>query len=130
MHPAFKYAVAWLCAVTAACDQGPETPRSKRIYSVLQSEELETKQRQVEHAYIYKKNAFGTEHSTIAFPLRNGRGEYIVFLANAKEDEPVYSVPSSDDVQFVLDKATFQEIRARKYVTSSLQQQLRQYVAR
>lgn len=130
MHPAFKLVVAGLCAVTAACGQGPENPRSKRIYSILQSEELETRQRDTDRAYIYKKNASGTEYDTIAFPLRNARGEYIVFLANPKDSDPVYSVPSTDDVQFVLDEATFQEILARKHVTNSLQVQLRQYVSR
>lgn len=130
MNPAFKYVVAGLCAIVGACGQGPEDPRSKRIYSVLQSEELETRQRQVERPYIYKKNAFGTEYDTIAFPLRNARHEYIVFLANPKDGDPAYSVPSIENVQLVLDKATFQEIVARKYVTNDLQEQLRQYVVR
>jgi hypothetical protein len=122
--------IAILAATLAGCGSGPESPRSKRIYSILQSEELETRQHDIKQAYVYKKNAFGTEYNTIAFPLRNARGEYIVFLANPKDADPPYSVPSSGDMQFVLDEATLNEIVAKKYITGSLQGHLRRYIAR
>jgi hypothetical protein len=39
-------------------------------------------------------------------------------------------VPLEEDAQFVLDKATFQEITAKKYVTNRLHEHLRRYVVR
>ena len=115
---------------TAACDSGPETPRSKRIYSVLQSEEYQLRQRATNGAYVYVKNAFGSEYDTIAFPLSGNRGEYIVFLANPEERDPIYSVPIEEDAKFLLDEATFQDIAAKKYVAGRLQEHLKRYVAR
>lgn len=120
--------IAILAALVAGCGDGPESPRSKRIYSILQSEELETRKRGADRDYIYKKNAFGTEYDTIAFPLRNARGEYIVFLANPKDSDPAYSVPASEDVRFILDRSTYQEIVDKGYVTAPLRTYLQRHL--
>lgn len=128
MHPAFRYAVAWLCAVTAACGQGPETPRSKRIYSVLQSEEYRLRERQPNAPYVYVKNAFGTEYNTIAFPAAGRRGGYVVFLANPRDGDLTYSVPSESDGRFILDKSTYQESVDKGYLTVPLRTYLQRHL--
>ncbi|HEX8308071.1 MAG TPA: hypothetical protein VF645_06590 [Allosphingosinicella sp.] len=127
MHQAFKYIVAGLWAITAACDQGPENPRSKGIYSVLQSEEYRLRERQQNVAYVYVKNALGSEYHTIAFPAAGRRG-YVVFLANPRDGDITYSVPSESDGRFILDKPTYQEIVDKGYVTTPLQTYLQRHL--
>jgi hypothetical protein len=122
-----RYLLTALFAVTAACG-GPENPRSKRIYSVLQSEEYRLRQGHPDAPYVYVKNASGTEYDTIAFPASGGRGGYVVFLANPRVDDPTYSVRSESDGGFVLDEPTYREIVAKDYVTAPLRTYLQRHL--
>jgi hypothetical protein len=127
MPIALKHLIAVLFVVTAACGSGPETPRSKRIYSVLQSEEYRLRQQPPNGAYVYVKNAFGSEYNTIAFPLVGNRRKYVVFLANPGDGDPTYSVPESEE-RFILDKPTYREIVEKGYVTNPLRLYLHRHL--
>jgi hypothetical protein len=122
--------VVILASALGACGAGPETPRSKEIYSVLQWQEYQLRQQDTRQPYVFSTETLKSEYNTIAFPLIGKQRGYIVFLANPKDGDPSYSVPLEEDAQFVLDKATFQEIAAKKYVTNRLQEHLRRYVVR
>ena len=125
-----RVTVAALACLAAACGSGPESPRSKQIYSVLQSVEYDLRQQKIDRAYVYSRNVLGSNYDTIAFPLKGHRQRYVVFLANPENGEDPYSVPSADDHPFTLDEATFHEIAAKKYIADSLQDYLGRYVER
>ena len=87
---------------------------------MLQSEEYRLRQGPANGAYVYVKNAFGSEYDTIAFPLSSKRGTYIVFLANPRDGDPTYSLPSEGENRFILDKRTYREIVDKGYVSDTL----------
>lgn len=83
----------------SGCGNDPEAPGSKRIYSVLQHEEFELRQRKGRAPYVFAKRALDTEIDTIAFPLASAANGYVVFYATPEEGELILSVPQHYDIE-------------------------------
>lgn len=95
----------------------------KKIYSVLQSEELALRGVGTE-SYVYKARTLGSNYDTIAFPDRRRKSAYVVLLAKARHTSEIMSVPEpAEDV--VVSSFTLDEISRKGLVSKSVEQYLR-----
>lgn len=134
MKAAFSLLLAAGCLV--AC--GSEGPRSKQAYSVLQSQELELMKSPISGPFVFSQRVFGTEFNTIAFPVEANssvgrkakKSHLLIFIANAGDNDPVYSLPTIDQEEFHISPELFSEITRRHMVTGSTKAFLSASVAR
>jgi hypothetical protein len=97
---------------------------SKRIYSVLQSQELSLRNKAAASGYAYTHGALGTSYDTIAFPDRTRSGSYVVILANARKDSEILSVPEPPN-GLVLSSKTLDEIARKGIISKPVEHYLR-----
>ena len=120
-----KMIVALLTAtqLVSGCIDDPESPENKRIYSVLQYQELELRHKNEHTSYVFSRGTLGAEYNTIAFPLSEEKGSYMVFHANPEEGRRILSVPD-DRHKFYLTEQTLGELVERGLITEPLQKYL------
>lgn len=123
-------AIAAVLALQAcSASNNSDDPESKRVYSILQSQELALRNVRTESGFIHTRNALGTEYDTIAIPDRTRSGSYVVILANASSSSEILSVPEPQN-GLVLSSRTLDEISRQRLISKPVEQYLRERISR
>ena len=92
---------------------------NKPEYSVLQAYEYQYRDVKNDKPYLVFKKALNTDATVVAFPIKSKAAGYVVVLAHAESLPKVKALP---DVDFVVTKDAFTEVRAATPLSKEVEQ--------
>ncbi len=98
---------------------------NKPEYSILQAYAYDYRAVKNDKPYLVFKNALKTDATVVAFPIKNKPTGYVIMLAEAKTAPKVKAMP---DVDFVVTRSAFTEVRSASPLSKEVEQFVAQHV--